>query len=207
MAPWGYGIAPSIAMPTLMLPHQLQTRLSALPRGLRAHIQRVRGVARELATAHGVDPDQAELAAAAHDVARHLTPRRLLEEAERLGLPVGPVEAQVPILLHGPIGATWLRQEGALTDPALLEGVYWHTTAHPDLAPVGQVLFLADKLDPVKAAMYPFQEGVRTAAFNNLPDGVLAFQDGILRLHLERGELVHPMSIETRNAILLARAC
>ena len=25
--------------------------------------------------------------------------------------------------------------------------MHWHTTAHPDLAPVGQVVFIADKLD------------------------------------------------------------
>ena len=194
-------------MSTLTLPPQLQARLAQLPEGLRAHVQRVQAIARQLAEAHGVDPAVAELAAAAHDIARHFTPRHLLEEAQRLGLSIHPVEEHAPVLLHGPVGAAWLRQDGDVTDPEVLEGVHWHTTAHPDLAPVGQVLFLADKLDPAKLAVYPFQEEVKTAAFLDMNEGMLAFLDGALRLHVDRGDTVHPVSNEVRNALILARAC
>ena len=192
---------------SLVLPHKLLDRLGALPPGLRAHVERVRGIARELAVSHGIDADQAELTAAAHDVARHLTPQQLLEEAHRLGLAVNSVEANAPVLLHGPVGAAWLRADGSVTDPEVLDGVRWHTTAHPDLAPVGRVVFLADKLDPAKAKVYPFQAKVRDAAFLDLQIGLLVFLDGALRLHLDRVELVHPVSNEARNALILATAC
>ena len=191
----------------LTLPPSLQDRLDALPDGLQAHVGRVRTIARELAAAHAVDADTAELTAAAHDVARHVPGPRLLEEAARLGVPVNAVERHAPVLLHGPVGAAWLVEDGALTDPDVLEGVRWHTTAHADLAPVGRVVFLADKLDPQKARIYPFQPAVREAAFVSLPDGMLAFLDGALRQHIDRGELVHPTSTDTRNALLLAAAC
>ena len=193
-------------MSTLTISPRLQARLSVFPQGLRKHVQRVQTFASELAVAHGVDPVQAELTAAAHDVDYHLLPRRRLEEAQRLGLPVNAVESFKPILLHGPVGAAWLRQEGTITDPEVLEGVRWHTTAHPGLTPVGRVVFLADKLDPAKAQAYPFQEAVREAAFRDLADGMLAFLDGALRLRLDRHDTVHPMSNETRNALLLAQA-
>ncbi len=192
---------------TLELPPTLQARLDALPAGLRAHVGRVRAIARELGGAHGVDADLSELTAAAHDVARHIPGPRLLEEAERIGLPINTVERYAPVLLHGPVGAAWLTADGAIDDPDVLEGVRWHTTAHADLAPVGQVVYLADKLDPHKSGMYPFQPSVREAAFRSLPDGMLTFLDGALRLHIERGELVHPTSTDTRNALLLAAAC
>ena len=192
---------------TLELPPTLQARLDALPAGLGAHVGRVRAIARSLGEAHGVDADLAELTAAAHDVARHIPGPRLIEEAERFGVGVSAVERYAPVLLHGPVGAAWLDADGAIDDRDVIEGVRWHTTAHADLAPVGQVVFLADKLDPHKAAMYPFQESVREAAFRSLPDGILAFLDGALRLHIERGELVHPTSTDTRNALLLAAAC
>ena len=191
----------------LELSATLQARLRALPAGLRAHVGRVRAIARELATVHGIDADLAELTAAAHDVARHIPGRQLIEEAERLGLPVNDVERHAPVLLHGPVGAAWLQEDGSVTDPDALEGVRWHTTAHPDLAPVGRVVFLADKLDPQKASIYPFQQAVHEAAFRSLTDGTLAFLDGALRLHIDHGELVHPLSTDTRNALLLATAC
>jgi predicted HD superfamily hydrolase involved in NAD metabolism len=187
----------------LALPTTLQARLDALPEGLRNHINRVRDIARDLASAHAIDQDLAELTAAAHDVARHIPCPQLIEEAERMGFPVNAVERSVPILLHGPVGAGWLAEDGALSDPGVLEGVRWHTTAHPDLAPVGQVVFIADKLDPHKANAYPFQDTVRAAAYLNLQDGALAFLDGMLKLHLDRGDLIHPLCTDTRNALLL----
>ena len=189
------------------LPEPLVARIEALPDGLRAHVERVRGLARELAVAHGVDVATADLTAAAHDVARHLPGRRLVEEAERLGIAVNSVERAAPILLHGPVGAGWLREDGSVTDAEVLEGVHWHTTAHPDLAPSGRVVFIADKLDPVKARAYPFQPEVREAAFRDLHEGVLAFLDGAIRAHVERRELIHPMSAETRNRLLMASSC
>ncbi len=190
-------------MSDLALPTTLQARLDALPEGLRNHINRVRDIARDLASAHAIDQDLAELTAAAHDVARHIPGPQLIEEAERMGFPVNAVERSVPILLHGPVGAGWLAEDGVLSDPGVLEGVRWHTTAHPDLAPVGQVVFIADKLDPHKANAYPFQDTVRAAAYLNLQDGALAFLDGMLKLHLDRGDLIHPLCTDTRNALLL----
>lgn len=190
-------------MSDLALPTSLQARLDALPEGLRNHINRVRDIARDLAGAHAIDQDLAELTAAAHDVARHIPGPHLIEEAERMGFPVNAVERSVPILLHGPVGAGWLVEEGALNDPSVLEGVRWHTTAHPDLAPVGQVVFIADKLDPHKAKAYPFQAIVRAAAYRDLHEGALAFLDAMLKLHLDHGDLIHPLCTDTRNALLL----
>lgn len=192
---------------TFELPGPLVSRLDALPAGLRAHVERVRAIARSLAEAHGVDPAAADLAAAAHDVARHLPGRQLVEEAGRLGIAANAVELAVPVLLHGPVGAGWLREDGAVADPDVLEGVYWHTTAHPDLGPAGQVVFIADKLDPAKAKAYPFQEAVREAAFRDLHEGALVFLDGAMKMHVARRELVHPMSTETRNRLLMALSC
>jgi predicted HD superfamily hydrolase involved in NAD metabolism len=191
-------------MAETLLPPSLQSRLDALPKGLQQHIERVRGIAREMAALHGIDVDRAELTAAAHDVARHIAGPRLIEEAERLGIEIDPVERAVPILLHGPVGAAWLAADGAVRDDDVIEGVRWHTTAHPDLAPVGLVVFIADKLDPHKLKAYPFQGAVREAAMRSLNEAALAFIDGVVRQHLDRRELVHPLSTATRNALLFA---
>ena len=188
----------------LLLPPTLQLRLASLPQGLQAHIDRVRAIARVLAGAHGIDEDLAELTAAAHDVARHISGEQLIAEAERIGIAVNSVERAVPILLHGPVGAAWVIEDASISDPGVLEGVRWHTTAHPDLAPVGQVVFIADKLDPQKAKAYPFQAEVRDAAFRNLQEVALTFLDGMMRQHVDQGHMLHPLCTETRNALLLA---
>ena len=189
------------------LPVALQKHLVALPSNLGLHISRVRVIARQLAEVHGVNVELADLTAAAHDIARHLPARQLIEEAERLNIPVGEFERAAPIVLHGPVGATWLRAEGGLSDPELFEAVYWHTSAHPDLSPIGKVVFVADKIDPAKAKAYPFQLNVIEAVGKSLNEGVLAFLDGAIREHIDHCRFIHPMSVNTRNRLIIEKSC
>jgi predicted HD superfamily hydrolase involved in NAD metabolism len=186
------------------LTRALARRRASLPPGLQVHIHRVREIAAELAPHHHVDPVRAGLGALAHDVARAVPDRELLEQAARFGLPVGVVEQRVPVLLHGPVGAELLRREDGLDDAPLYQAVYWHTTGHPSLDRLGQVVFLADKLDPEKIGRYPYQPRLRELAFTDLDRAVLEFTTRELAFRLGRGEMVHPTMVETRNHLLAA---
>ena len=194
-------------MTPLAVPELLQTRLDNLPKGLQNHIDRVRKIARDLAAVHGINQDLAELTAAAHDVARATNPKFLLEEARRMGFQVNTVEIDAPMLLHGSVGAGWLAKEGTVNESQVLEGIRWHTTCHPDLSPMGQVVFLADKLDPFKVSKFPFHDRVRDAALHDLDGAVLAFLEGSIERHIALGEIVHPVEAETRRAMIAAGVC
>lgn len=199
--------APDMPTETLSLVPTLRARLAALPQRLIAHVERVRGIARELAGLHGIDVGRADLAAAAHDVARHLPPGQLLAEASRLGLPIAPEERNAPVLLHGAVGAMWLYEDDELKDAELLAAVRWHTTAHPDMTPLGRVVFIADKLDPAKSQAYPFQTAVRAEALRNLDGAVLAFLEGALRQQLAQRMAIHPTAVQARNSLLFTTTC
>lgn len=180
----------------------LQSRVSALPKGLRDHIYRVRDLAQELASRHGIDPGRAELAVLAHDVARAVPGAELLDLATQMDLSVGPVERRLPVLLHGPVGAESLRRDEGLGDAEILQAVTWHSTGHPDLGPLGKLVFIADKLDPQKAAAYPYQPELRHMADEDLGTAVLGFLSREVVGHINRREPVHPASIETINSLL-----
>ena len=182
----------------------IQRRVDRLPAGLQAHIHRVVEIARELAVCHGINQEQAALAALAHDVARAMTDGELLRRAAGMGLPIGVVDRRVPILLHGPVGAEILQQEAGLTDISIYRAVYWHTTANPDLDELGKVVFIADKLDPAKIDSYPYLPQIRQMAFQDLDRAILHFLTRQAMDRLNRGELVHPVMVETRNALLAA---
>ena len=177
-------------------------RVDALPKGLREHVYRVERLASELARHHHTDEEKVRLAALAHDVARAMKGEDLLREARRLGVKVHPVEERLPILLHGPVGAELLRSVDGLEDQDIFEAVYWHTTAHRELGATAQVVFLADKLDPQKAQRYPFIGKVRNTAMASLDQAVLEFLDRELESMLRRGESVHPVLLEARDARL-----
>ncbi len=182
----------------------VQRRVDRLPAGLQAHIHRVVEIARELAVCHGINQEQAALAALAHDVARAMTDGELLRRAAGMGLPIGVVDRRVPILLHGPVGAEILQQEAGLTDISIYKAVYWHTTANPDLDELGKVVFIADKLDPAKIDSYPYLPQIRQMALQDLDRAILHFLTRQAMDRLNRGELVHPVMVETRNALLVA---
>ena len=188
-------------MPDLL--QRLQGRLESLPDGLQSHIYRVRDVALELAARHGIDPERAELGALAHDVCRAVPGDALLKMSAELGVEVTEVEQDFPILLHGPVGAELLRREEDLTDHGLYEAVRWHSTAHSSLDPLGKLVFLADKLDPQKAAIYSYQARLRDMALESLDLALLEFLSREMATRLERGETVHPASVEARNSLIL----
>lgn len=181
----------------------VETALKTLPLGLQEHIERTRALAREFAAALHVDVAQADLAAAAHDLARAYDDARQLAEAKRLGIVPNDVERETPLLLHGPIAAEMLKQEMGCTDASVLEAVYWHTTARPGLGKVGQVVFLADKVEPHKVARRPFLQQVRDAATREPEWAIGLYLTDELERLLREGFLLHPIAVESRNHFVL----
>ena len=183
---------------------RLQDRLKSLPDGLQAHIYRVRDVALELAAPHDIDTGRAELGALAHDVCRAVPGEELLKMSADLGVTVTEVDRDFPLLLHGPVGAELLRREEDLTDHGLYEAVRWHSTAHASLDNLGKLVFLADKLDPQKAGVYSYQASLHDMALESLDLALLEFLSREMAARIERGETVHPASVDARNSLLLS---
>ena len=188
-------------MPDML--QSLQYRLKALPDGLQSHIYRVRDVALELAAPHNIDLQQTELGALAHDLCRAVPGEDLIRMASELDVPVSDVEQDFPLLLHGPVGAELLRKEEDLNDDILYEAVRWHSTAHASLDPLGKLVFLADKLDPQKAAVYSYQGKLHNMALENLDLALLEFLSREMVKRIEGGGTVHPASVDARNSLIL----
>ena len=181
---------------------RFRERFESLPDKLQAHIFRVRDVGLELAARHGIDEERAELAILGHDVARAAKKSEILRLADHYGMSTLDLERRAAITLHGPVGAELLRHEDGLEDEEILAAVRWHTTGHPTLTPLGQLVFIADKLEPRKIKSYPYQQELRHIANENLGRAVLEFLCRESALRLQRRRPVHPASIATINALL-----
>ena len=182
---------------------RLQGLIQALPSGLQDHLHRTRDTALELATRHNVDARKVELAALGHDLLRAASDRELLEQALTIGLTVHPVEERVPILLHGPLAAQRLRHLGIIADAEVLEAIQWHSTACPGMGRVGLVVFLADKLDPMKARRSHWLKRLAATARESLETAAAEYLTREIALLLKAGSLLHPASVEARNYLLL----
>ena len=188
------------------LPASIEARIGRLPSGLRQHLAQTRRMARELARQHGIDEDKADLGAACHDLARLLKAGDLIEQAQRYGLGIHPVELASPVLLHGPVAALWLEHEDGVEDSEVLEAVRWHSTGREGMGSVAKVVFLADKLDPAKLKRYPQLERVAALVDESLDRAALEFVDLELDYFLKKAIAIHPATIELRNELLAASA-
>ena len=185
---------------------RIHRRMRRLPVGLCEHCQRVEQIARALCEKHGQDADAVGLTALAHDATKHFSGVENLLRMEEYDLPpVTDFERRNPAILHGPVGAELLKREDGLNHPQLYDAVYWHTTGNPTGGDaIGHIVFLADKLDPVKRKRYPWQPELQELAEHDLPAAMIMFLTrNIVRL-LDKGSPVHPAAIQARNALLLA---
>lgn len=180
---------------------ELEARVRSRVTGERlAHTYRVLEYARHLARIHGADPTQAAVAALMHDYAKPLPPEALLREAERLGLSVHPVERAAPHLLHGPVAAALLAEEGLVTDGDVLQAIATHTTGRAEMTLLEKVLYVADYAEPGRR--FPGAAAVRETAEKDLDRALLEALDNSLVYLVQQGWLIHPASVEARNWLL-----
>lgn len=135
----------------------------------RAHMARVAELMGEWALELGLDgADVKRWTAAAHlhDVLRDAPPDGLRKRAS-------PRVADLPDrVLHGPVAAERLREEG-VTDEALLRAVAFHTLGHPDLDRLGRALFAADFLEPGRDLRNAWRARLRARMPDEMDDVVL----------------------------------
>lgn len=168
-----------------------------------AHTYRVVEFARRLGRIHGADEARVAVAALMHDYAKPLSPEALLREAERLRLAIHPVERAEPHLLHGPVAAGLLAEQGLVTDREVLQAIATHTTGRAGMSLLEKVLFVADYAEPGRR--FPGAEAVRAAAEEDLDRALLQGLDNSLVYLVGRGWLIHPASVEARNWLLQRR--
>jgi predicted HD superfamily hydrolase involved in NAD metabolism len=183
----------------------LREAVGRLPDGLRDHVLRVEKEAAWLADRHSVDKERILVAVLAHDLARAEPDVRLLELAETFGIEVGEAEGASPILLHGPVGARILERDYGVGDAEVLAAIAAHTTASPNMTLLQKTVFIADKIEPDKVARKPELAEVAGLAAIDFDAALLRFLDLHLLEAVERGWLLHPSSVATRNRLLTER--
>lgn len=162
-----------------------------LSEGRFRHVLGVAKLAVELAERHGVDVGKARWCAFVHDLLKEEPIGWLREEARRRQVP--PDLRQPDAILHATVMGALAREDFGAEEDAV-EAVTFHPTAHPDLGRLGQILFLADKLE--EGRHYPSVERLRESARRSLVGGMVDTLENLIT-HLESvGQKVHPLTGE-----------
>lgn len=165
------------------------------------HSLRVMAFAQKLARHYQVREEPVAIAALLHDVAREKDGQQLLSLAQTYGLSIDPIEKKAPILLHGKVGAEILRREWAVTDPSILEAVDVHVTGAPQMGLISELTLIADFAEPSRS--FYGAKIARELAFIHRTTALQYIFTQKIRYILDAGCLLHPLTIEARNHLLL----
>jgi predicted HD superfamily hydrolase involved in NAD metabolism len=165
------------------------------------HAERTVEVARQLAIAHGEDPDRAEVAALVHDIADRFSDRELLRLADHYDIAVSLTEAHVPKLLHAKVGAEMLRESG-VRDEELLDAVREHITGGPRMSLLSKITFVADKIEPYRDRHYGGLDPVREIALRDLDEAIMQLYAWRIDHLVEEGRPVDDALTTSRNRLI-----
>lgn len=115
------------------------------------HIMGVSQTARSLAETYGEDVAKASLAGLLHDWDKGMDDDEVRQRARDLGIEdeVGPwVVEHMPKVLHGPTAATALAREYPQIPDDVIQAIYRHTTAAPDMTALDKIVYVADAIEP-----------------------------------------------------------
>lgn len=180
---------------------QFLTLLSdLLPEKRLQHSIRVAETAEKLALFWGEDPSKAYLAGLLHDGAKYLNPDTWLER----GLPEPSFSRQLyqtyrPVW-HAFVAPVLLKHAFGIRQADVLSAAKWHTTGKAAMAPLDQIIFIADYIEPNR----PFKECpyIRDLAHKNLDQATYALSVASILTLIHTGSLIHKETLLCRDYYL-----
>jgi len=171
-----------------------------LPQSRIEHSLRVAHCARDLAKHHGVDQAHAEIAGILHDVAKMLSPDKCKEKNLTTRPETNQVWDQFALVWHQYAGADIVAGAFPSLSDTILAAIRWHTTGTADMAPLTQVVFLADYFEPQR----PFETRplIEKLAYSNLDQATYALARLSLTELINRQIPIFPESIQCHNFYL-----
>lgn len=152
-----------------------------------------------LARRYGADVTSARIAALLHDCTKKLSMEEQLALCEQYGIALDELERKNLKLLHAKTGAAIARDLFGVSDE-IYWAIYWHTTGKADMTKLEKVIYLADYIEPSRD--FPGVEKLRRAVHADLEHGLLmALEDSIEEMR-QRGNPVHPNTVEARDYLL-----
>lgn len=164
------------------------------------HSVNVMSTSVKLAEKYGTDRDAAALAGLLHDCARDFGKEELLDCCKKYCIIPDEILLLQPALLHGKVGAYIARDVYGVDSSEVLEAISSHTMGNPGMDILACIVFLADYIEPARS--FPGVDIIRSEAFRDLWKAMLVGIDGTISSVIEKGCLLHPDTVATRNWLI-----
>lgn len=153
----------------------------------------------ELAKKYHVDVDKAKLVGLAHDIAKEMSKEEKLRYVEVHNIVIDDIEKANVELLHGKIGANICKERYEFSED-MQQAIIYHTTGNPDMDDLAKIILVADKTEAGRK--YIDFEKIQEIEKKGINELVVYLLDESIKFTIDKGSLIHPDSIYTRNRLL-----
>lgn len=164
------------------------------------HSLSVGDTAEKLAKHYNIDPSKAALAGLVHDCAKDKSTEELLGIACNSGITIGEVSMDSPKLLHGCVGAVIAKEVMGIEDQDILNAVWYHTTGRKNMSILEKIIYIADYVEPLRE--FPGVDEMRQGVYQDLNNTLIFAFDSTIKYVIDKGQMLHPDSIEGRNHLI-----
>lgn len=158
-------------------------------------------MAEKLANIYNVDAQAAKTAGLLHDIAKEMSPEKMFNYAEENNIKIDEVEKINTKTLHGKIGADIAKKKYGISEQ-IQNAIEYHTTTSPDMDTLAKIVYVSDKIELNRKSENYDIEYERDLAKKDLDATVIFIIEANIKSLIEKGKLIHPKSIETRNKLL-----
>ncbi|QCX34760.1 HD domain-containing protein [Caloramator sp. E03] len=156
----------------------------------------------KLGERYGVDINKCRIAAIVHDCQKDLSDEELIKKAMEYKIDVDKIQLKSPQLLHGPVGALYSKEKFEIEDEEIINAVYYHTTGRENMSLLEKIIYIADIIEENRK-YFPQLESIRHEAYKDLDNALIMSADSTITYVIKRRCLIHPLTIEFRNSLLL----
>lgn len=161
-------------------------------------------MAGELAQLYGADVETAKLAGLLHDIAKEMSSEDKLKYVEENNILINEVERINTPILHGKIGADVAKKKYGVSEQ-IQKAIELHTTTSPDMDIIAKIVYVSDKVELNRKSEDYDIEYERELAKKDLDETVIYIIESNIKSLLEKGKLIEPQSIETRNKLIISK--
>ncbi len=170
------------------------------------HTLGVMGEAVRIAEKIGVDKEKAKLGALLHDCAKNLDEaegKSLIEISKEYDVELDEYAKEEKALIHAFLGAAVAKKDYGITDSDVLDSIYYHTTARPNMTPLEKVIYIADMTEPGRTIEQ--SDEIRKLVDKDIDEALLYSIGCSIKHVIRKGTLIHPDSIDAFNYLVRQR--
>lgn len=165
------------------------------------HTMGVEEEAVKLAQLYGENIEKSRVAAIAHDCLKYVDDKILIDMAKKYGIETDEIQMNFPQLLHGPVGAVYCREKFGVEDEDILNAIAFHTTGRKNMSMLEKIIYLSDMIEPGRYFLGINE--IRKLALQDIDRALILSCNNTLSYVISRNFLIHPLTIEFRNSLIL----